>query len=129
MVESLNSKVDLTIDATSYMGMPEYGKLMVGNKGFEFYNSRNEKDFIQIPWGEVDTVIVSIVFGGRWIPRYALRTKRNGTFSFASKKPQEVLRSIRKYVGADKLVQSLSMKDVLVRSFSVLFAKIFHRNK
>lgn len=95
MVESLNSKVDLTIDATSYMGMPEYGKLMVGNKGFEFYNSRNEKDFIQIPWGEVDTVIVSIVFGGRWIPRYALRTKRNGTFSFASK-------SHRKFLGVSE---------------------------
>lgn len=128
MIESLNSKVDLTLDATSYMGMPEYGKIMIGNKGFEFYNSRNKKDFIQIPWEEIDIVIVSIIFGGRWIPRYAIRTKRNGTFSFASKKPQKALRNIRQYVGAEKLVQSLSMKDVLVNSFSFLFTKIFRRN-
>ena len=30
MVQSLNTKVDLTIQATSYLGMANYGKVMVG---------------------------------------------------------------------------------------------------
>lgn len=32
MVQSLNTKVDLTIQATSYLGMANYGKVMVGVK-------------------------------------------------------------------------------------------------
>ena len=30
MVQSLNKKVDLTINATSYLGMANYGKVLVG---------------------------------------------------------------------------------------------------
>ncbi|HCW53264.1 MAG TPA: DUF956 domain-containing protein, partial [Clostridium sp.] len=36
MVQSLNTKVDLAIDATSFNGITSYGKIMVGDKGFEF---------------------------------------------------------------------------------------------
>lgn len=125
MVESINSKVDLVIDATSFLGTAEYGKIMIGDKGFEFFNDRNVNKYIQIPWEEVDYVIVSIIFGGKWIPRYALRTKKNGTYSFASKNPKKVLRVIRQYVKPDKIVRSLSMWDVLKRSFS----RLFHRSK
>ena len=48
MVQSLNTKVDLTIQATSYLGMANYGKVMVGDQAFEFYNEKNLKDYIQI---------------------------------------------------------------------------------
>ena len=41
MVQSLNTKVDLTIKATSYLGLATYGKVMVGDKAFEFYNEKN----------------------------------------------------------------------------------------
>ncbi|MFS1260867.1 DUF956 family protein, partial [Enterococcus lactis] len=41
MVQSINTKVDLTINATSYLGIAEYGKIMIGDKGFEFYNERD----------------------------------------------------------------------------------------
>ena len=50
MVQSLNTKVDLTIDATSFLGINEYGKIMIGDKAFEFYNDRDKRKFIQIPW-------------------------------------------------------------------------------
>lgn len=120
MVESLNSVVDITVDGTSYLGMAEYGKIMIGNKGFEFYNDRNVNKFIQIPWEETDKVIVSIMFKGKWIPRFAIQTKRNGTYSFAAKQPKAVLRAIREYIGPNNIVKSLSLVDVLKRSVTGL---------
>ncbi|HDU1249906.1 TPA: DUF956 family protein, partial [Listeria monocytogenes] len=52
MVQSINTKVDLTIDATAYTGLTDYGKIMIGDKGFEFFNSRDVRKFVQIPWEE-----------------------------------------------------------------------------
>ena len=109
MAQSINTKADLVIDATSFLGMGDYGKIMIGDHGFEFFDNRNVENFIQIPWEEVDTVIASLVFGGRWIPRFAIKTKRSGTYSFASKKTHEVLREIRKHVDADRMVRSLGV--------------------
>ena len=123
MVQSLNTKVDLTIDATSFAGLTDYGKIMIGDKGFEFYNSRDPRKFIQIPWEEVDYVIVSILFRGKWIPRYAVRTKKNGTYTFASKDAKRVLRTVRNYVDPDHIVSSLSFFDVLKRSIKSIFNK------
>ncbi|MDP4086383.1 MAG: DUF956 family protein [Bacillota bacterium] len=123
MVQSINTKVDLVIDATSHMGITDYGKVMIGDKGFEFYNNRDARKFIQIPWEEVDNVIASVMFKGKWIPRYAIRTKRNGTYSFSSKDPKKVLRAIREYVGPNHMVQSLSFFDVIKRRFKSNFKK------
>ncbi|MDN2453126.1 DUF956 family protein [Lactobacillus sp. UCMA15818] len=118
MVKSINTKVDLTIKGNSHMGMTDYGEIMIGDKGFEFYDSRNVKNFIQIPWQEVDVVVVSVLFKGMWIPRYALKTKRNGLFTFSSKDPKKVLRVIRKYVDANKIVKSLTFFQVLKRAMT-----------
>ncbi|MEE1313044.1 MAG: DUF956 family protein [Lachnospiraceae bacterium] len=120
MIQSLNTKVDLVMDATSYQGLNSYGKIMIGDKGFEYYNNRSKGDYIQIPWTEVDYVIASVMFKGKYIPRYAVRTKRNGTYTFSSKKPKEVLRAMNKYVASDHMVRSLSFFDVLKRA---LFSK------
>ncbi|EUJ48883.1 hypothetical protein MCOL2_16737 [Listeria fleischmannii FSL S10-1203] len=108
MVQSINTKVDLTIDATAFTGLTDYGKVMIGDKGFEFFNSRDVRKFIQIPWEEVDQVIVSVMLGGKWIPRYAIKTKRNGTYTFSSKKPKDVLRAIRVYVDPANMTRSIS---------------------
>ena len=56
MVQSLNKKVDLTINATSYLGMANYGKVLVGDEAFEYYNDKNVNDYIQIPWSEVTEI-------------------------------------------------------------------------
>ena len=85
MAQSINTRVDVVVEATSYQGLTNYGKIMVGDKGFEFFNTRNVNDYIQIPWEEVDYVIASVMFKGKKIPRYAIQTKKNGTFSFSSK--------------------------------------------
>lgn len=127
MVQSLNTKVDLVVNATSYLGMPEYGQIMVGDKGFEFYNSRDPKKFIQIPWPDVDYVIASLVFKGKWIPRYAIRTKHNGTYSFSSKDPKRTLRAIREYVDPSHMVRSLGVWDVTKNGVKGIVAKIKHK--
>lgn len=37
MVQSLNTKVDLVIDVTAFTGLADYGKIMISDKGFEFF--------------------------------------------------------------------------------------------
>lgn len=116
MVQSLNKKVDLVVEGTSYQGLNSYGKIMVGDKAFEYYNNRKVQDYIQIPWEEVDYVVASVMFGGRYIPRYAIRTKHSGTFSFSSRTPKTVLRAINQYIPTNRMVHSLSFFQVLKRS-------------
>lgn len=123
MVQSLNTRVDLVVKATSYQGINSYGKIMIGDKAFEFYNDRRPSDYIQIPWSEVDYVIASVLFKGRYIPRYAIRTKKNGTFTFASRTPKEALRAINKYIPRERMVHSLSFFQVLKRRMGELFHK------
>jgi len=123
MVQSLNTKVDFAIDGTAFTGLTDYGKIMIGDKGFEFYNSRDSRKFIQIPWEEVDYVIASVMFKGKWIPRYAIRTKKNGTYTFSSKEAKKVLRAVRNYVDPDRMVYSLSFFDVIKRAVKSIFKK------
>ncbi|NFA42268.1 DUF956 family protein [Clostridium botulinum] len=123
MVQSLNTKVDLVIDATAFTGLADYGKIMIGDKGFEFYNSRDAHKYIQIPWEEVQYVIASVLFKGKWIPRYAIQTKNNGTYIFSSKDAKKVLRAVRNYVDPDQMVNSLSFFDVVKRAVKSIFKK------
>jgi len=123
MVQSLNTKVDIVIDATTFTGFTAYGKIMIGDKGFEFYSSRDSRKCIQIPWEDIDNVIVSVLLKGKWIPRYAIQTKKNVTYTFSSKEPKKVLRVIRKYVDPDHMVRSLSFFDVLKQAMQSRFKK------
>lgn len=123
MVQSLNTKVDLVVEGTSFQGLNSYGKIMIGDKAFEYYNNRKVTDFIQIPWEEVDYVIASVLFKGRYIPRYAVRTKRNGTFTFSSREPKTVLRAINQYVPRERMVHSLGFFQVLKRSLQARLQK------
>ncbi|MGN0409956.1 MAG: DUF956 family protein [Candidatus Fimousia sp.] len=123
MVQSINTKADLVMDGTSYQGLNSYGKIMIGDKGFEYYNNRNKGDYIQIPWTEVDYVIASVMFKGKKIPRFAIQTKRNGTYSFSAKEPKKLLRAVNQYVADDRMVRSLSLFDVIKRAFNSKFKK------
>ncbi|MFL2076205.1 DUF956 family protein [Marinilactibacillus psychrotolerans] len=123
MVKSINTKVDLVINATAFTGLTDYGKIMIGDNGFEFFNDRDARKFIQIPWEEVDKVIASVMFKGKWIPRYAIVTKKSGTFTFSSKKPKVVLKAIREYVNPENMVKSLSFFQVLTRAIKSIGKK------
>ncbi|HAT54034.1 MAG TPA: DUF956 domain-containing protein [Lactobacillus sp.] len=123
MAESLNTKVEYVTDATSYMGMGDYGKIMVGDKAFEFYNDRDSNKFIQIPWEDVSLVIASVMFKGKVIPRFALQTMHNGTYKFSTRHPKVVLRAIREHVDPNDMVRSLTFFQVMRRDIKALFTR------
>lgn len=123
MVQSLNTKVDLTVKATSYLGLANYGEVMVGDKAFEFYNEKNIRDYIQIPWEEVNCVMASVMFKGKWIPRFAVVTKNNGNFIFSTRDNKKTLRAVRNYVDPNNMVRSLSFFQVISRGLKSLFKR------
>ena len=123
MVQSLNKKVDLTIIATSYLGMANYGKVLVGDEAFEYYNDKNVNDYIQIPWSEVTKIMASVMFKGKWIPRFAVVTKNNGNFIFSTRDNKKTLRAVRNYVDPNNMVRSLSFFQVISRGLKSLFKR------
>ncbi len=124
MAESLNTRADLVVSGISYMGLNNYGKLMVGDKAFEFYNDRNPNDFIQIPWSEIDRIEADLVFGGRWIPRFAIITKQNGTYRFgASRETKRLLAKCRDYFPADKIVRARTATEIAISGIKSIFKK------
>ena len=123
MVQSLNKKVDLTFNATSYLGMANYGKVLVGDEAFEYYNDKNVNDYIQIPWSEVTEIMASVMFKGKWIPRFAVVTKNNGNFIFSTRDNKKTLRAVRNYVDPNNMVRSLSFFQVISRGLKSLFKR------
>lgn len=112
MAQSQNSSVELTIAATSYMGLATYGTMMLGNKALEFYNERNPEDYIQLPWDEIDHVAASVMFGGKIIPRFVVFTKEGNMFSFSTRDNKQVLRCVRDHIGNENVVRSPDFLDV-----------------
>lgn len=123
MVTSLNNQVDLTIKSVSYLRVPSYGNIMVGNRALEFYNERNVKDNIQIPWSEIAHIVASVKFKGKWIPRFMVVTKKNGTFTFSSRDNKALLRAISKYVDKDRMFRSLSFTKSISNGLKRIFNK------
>lgn len=114
MVQSQNTKVDLTIPATNLNDLTSQGKVMVGDRAFEYYNDRNKADFIQIPRKEIRLVTAAVIFKKK-ITRFAVHTKNNGDFIFSTRDNKKTLRAINKYIADDKLRKSLTVLDYLKR--------------
>ena len=125
MVQSLNTKVDLTVKATSYLGLANYGEVMVGDKAFEFYNEKNIRDYIQIPWEEVNCVMASVMFKGKWITLSSEHTPAVFPQRISLSQPhlRALLRAINKYIPSENLVRSLSFFQVIKRGLKSLFRK------
>lgn len=115
MVQSLNSKADVVEKAVYHHGLSTYGKLMVGDKAFEFYGD-NVNHYLQIPWNKVNKIIASLYFKGKCIPRYAVQTVDGKMYIFSSKEPKKVLRACRNHIGASNIVRSLTFFQVLKRN-------------
>lgn len=116
-VQAINRKVVLVVNATSFMDLTAYGHIMIGDQGFEFYHARDVRKFIQLPWSEIVRVQATVFFKGKWIPRFTVETKGNGSFVFSAKKPKQVLGLIGAQIGKENIVHALGMWDVLKRSF------------
>lgn len=124
MAQSLNTKVDLTISATSYLGIPNYGKILIGDNAFEYYNDKNVNDYIQIPWVEIDYISASVLFG-KYINRFVIFTKKNGKYSFSAKNNKLLLRTMRKYISPNNMFKS----DTFLKVVKIGFLSLFKRNK
>lgn len=116
MVSSLNKRIDLTIKAKHLQGFTSSGQVMIGDQAFEYYNERNPRDYIQIPWDEVDLITAEVIFKKK-IPRFAIHTKQNGDFIFTTMDNKKTLQAINKYIPGDRLRKSLSLIDYIKRAF------------
>ena len=104
MAVSMNREVEYVCKGTSYMSLQSYGKIMVGDKSFEFYDDRNVENYIQIPWEEINYIVADVAFGGKWIPRFEVQTFHNGNYRFsAGKDTKPLLRACREHVPADHM--------------------------
>ncbi|MBQ0064637.1 MAG: DUF956 family protein [Firmicutes bacterium] len=126
MIQSLNKTVDLVDKGQFLTGIPTYGKIMIGDGGFEYYNDKNIADFIQIPWNQVDHVAASVLFN-KSISRFAIFTKQNGAFTFSTRDNKKTLRMVNKYIDSNNLVRSLSFFDVIKLGLKGLLNRIFKR--
>lgn len=70
MVQSRNTTVDYTVKGISYMGLSAYGKIMVGNRAFEFIMIAMLRIIFRFP-------------GTRWIPSLLLYCSRQKRFHAA----------------------------------------------
>ena len=73
-------------------------------------------DYIQIPWEEVDYIAASVMRKGKSIPRFSIHTKKSGDFSFSTQEPKAVLRAINQYIPGDRMLRSLTFREVLTRN-------------
>lgn len=116
MVKSQNTKVDLIIRATHLQGLTSQGSVMVGDRAFEYYNEKNPRDYIQIPWTEIELVTAAVIIKKK-IPRFAIHTKAHGDFIFSTADNKKTLRAINQYIPGDRLRKSLTLVDYLRRTF------------
>lgn len=126
MVQSLNTTVNYSVKATSYLGFATYGDMLLGNHAIEFYNEKNTNDFIQIPWREIDRIIVSVMFKGKWIPRFSIVTKQAGTYTFSTRDNKQVIKTVNKYLSKSQFYRSLSFIETLKSGIRVIVAR-FHQ--
>lgn len=116
MVESQNTKIDFKTKANYLGGLTSRGDLLVGNKAVEYYNEKNVRDFIQIPYTEIKMITASVIFNKK-ITRFAIHTKTSGDFIFNSPENKSILRAINKYLPDDKLRRSLTVWGSIKRKF------------
>ena len=120
MVKSLNTKMDMSCKGTWYRNGPFYGNIIVGDNAFEFYNETKLQDYIQIPWDEITYVVADVYFGGKYIPRFEIRTKSNGTFRFSARNSRQTLRAIKARIPRESLRKAPSMGFILKHRFKNL---------
>lgn len=122
MVESINTKVELKAPGISYLGIgAKYGDFLVGDRGFEFFNTNNVNDFIQIPWEEITVVYAQLHRNKKLGRRFKIITSV-GDLDFSSKEVGVVLKTIRQHLGNDKVLRRKSFwkqMGVTLKSFFI----------
>lgn len=110
MVQSLNTTAELTAQGISYLGIgAKYGKILVGDRAFEFFNDNNVEDYIQIPWQNIMAVYVHV--SGKTVSRrFKIKTDKVD-LNFSSKSSGNILRIMREHLGNDKILRMPTLWD------------------
>ncbi|MDR2833863.1 MAG: DUF956 family protein [Streptococcaceae bacterium] len=111
MVQSMNTNTDVVVEGMSYHTMlnAARGKMMVGDKAFEFYNGKNFKDYIQIPYDEIDHVLIQVLNKGKSIRSFVVKTKSSGDFRFNSKDAGKLLKAMQNYLEPEQMQKSRNL--------------------
>lgn len=112
MISSKNDKVDLNVKGNYLKNFTSRGDIFVGDKAFEYYNERNPRDYIQIPYSEIALVGVRLLFGKK-ILRIKICTKSNGDFEFNSSSNKKIIILLQTYLGKEKIRKIPSILDKL----------------
>lgn len=121
MAQSLNTKADFSTEGIAYLGFAEYGKILIGNVAFEFYNDRNVEKNMTFPWssilrveGDVTKTLKGQVKVGR---QFSIVLQNGSKVRFSSKESGTVLRWMRDYLGNEKVVKSPSFLGTFKNAF------------
>ncbi len=128
MIQSMNTKADLVMEAIFHNANSAYGKIMIGDRGFEFYQDRDVRRFVQIAWQEVDYVSALVLFQGKWIPRFYIHNKKNGMYSFSAKHVKKVLKMMETYIPKEKMVQEKSLFHIVKEHYRFELVFYFYQN-
>lgn len=121
MAQSLNTKADFSTEGIAYLGFAEYGKILIGDVAFEFYNDRNVEKNMTFPWssilrveGDVTKNLKGQVKVGR---QFSIVLQNGSKVRFSSKESGTVLRWMRDYLGNEKVVKSPSFLGTFKNAF------------
>lgn len=110
MITSKNNKVDLNAKGNYLKNFTSRGDIYIGDKAFEYYNEKNPRDYIQIPYSEISLVGVRLLFGKK-ILRFKICTRSNGDFEFNSSNNKKILLLLQTYLGKEKIRKIPSILD------------------
>jgi hypothetical protein len=113
MIQSLNTQTSAPLQAIAYVGLGSvYGKLLIGDKAFEFFNDANIADAIQIPWESIHHVEGVVTRQHKVRRQFVIvlkkqgNSKRQNNLRFSSKDAGKVLKLVREHLGNDKVVKA-----------------------
>ncbi|PIO81003.1 hypothetical protein BSQ38_04745 [Pediococcus damnosus] len=123
MTETKNTIIDLKVTADLFVGANQRGKIVIGDKGFEFINNHKNRNLVYLPWDEISHVVAARGIRKGKIMRFSVQSKRNIGYVFTTKDPKGVFRAMRKHMDAKQLVYEKDMFDRLRHSFRKLLKK------
>jgi len=108
MVQSLNTNPEFMTKGNSFhAGLnANFGMMMTGDKAFEFYNEKNQLDYIQIPYEEIDYVLIQALNKGKFIRTFVIQTKKNGKFKFNAKEAGKLLKTMQAHLEPDQMLKA-----------------------
>ncbi|CAM3167204.1 DUF956 domain-containing protein [Lactococcus hircilactis] len=124
MVKSINTRADFTAEAIVYLGLPKYGKIMLGDKGMEFFSDRNVADNMTFPWPSIRLVEGRVTHHGQKIGKnFYLVLNNKHRIRFSSGQAGHILKIIRENIGNENVVKSATFFGTLSHAFKKLGKK------